>query len=206
MSQSDYQFFHWAFDQGGVATLIAGFLAFIVGVAAVLAAFLVGRRQAEILAKQTDIQERHLALQELSLKSDLFERRYQVYAAVRDWLAFWEWEHRLPADTREPDVTPDQKEWDLRARFNRAIEEAAFLFHPSVHQRLIAVRDHGRQWSRNRRKMDRPLGTPGREEAFANDDLLIAELEQDYRDLPKIFGVDMKLSDVRSPEPPAGRF
>lgn len=110
MTEPSYQLFHWTLDQGGVATIFAALLAFIVGIAAVVAAFLVGRRQAEILAKQPDIQERQRTLQELSLKADLFDRRYEVYAAVRDWLAFWEWHHRLPADVREPDATPDQAE------------------------------------------------------------------------------------------------
>lgn len=183
-----------------VATFLAGVAAFVVGIAAVIAAYRVGQRQTAIQTKQADILSRQLALQELTLKADLFERRYAVYAAVRDWLSFWEWERRLPAVVREPDQLPDQNEWDLRARFNRSIEESVFLFEPSVHGRLVRIRNDGHAWSRNKRMMDSPLGTTGRDDAFAADDGFIAEMEQHYRDLPDIFGRDMRLSDMISPD------
>ena len=60
-----------AFTWEAFATLMTGFLA-------VGGAFLIGLRQMKIQAKQVE-------LQDLALRSDLFERRYSVYERVREF-------------------------------------------------------------------------------------------------------------------------
>ena len=87
------------------ATLVTGFLA-------VGGAFLIGRMQMKI-------QEKQVGLQDLALRSDLFERRYSVYERVRDLIIL---AMRL---VENPDRETEQK-------FLAAKGEAKFLFDDAV--------------------------------------------------------------------------
>ena len=87
------------------ATLVTGFLA-------VGGAFLIGRRQMKIQGKQVE-------LQDLALKSDLFERRYAVYERVRKF-------------TIQAMSISEHQDRESEQQFLSARGEAEFLFDNEV--------------------------------------------------------------------------
>jgi hypothetical protein len=101
-----------AFTWEAFATLAAG-------LAAVIAAWRLGKRQIAI-------QEKQLYLQAQSLKSELFERRLQNYETVRDLL------NNILS-------TPDDIDPHLQSRFFVALREARFLFSANVYERLDEI-------------------------------------------------------------------
>ena len=92
---------------------------FVTGLLAVGGAVLVGKRQTKILEKQTDIQE-------LSVRSDLFDRRFENYETVRDFLM------SAMSLTGEPNPASLNK-------FFAAQREARFLFGSEVHDELQRI-------------------------------------------------------------------
>lgn len=92
---------------------------FSAGVAAVLGAVYVGR-------KQTEIQSRQVALEDLKIKSDLFEKRFATYEATADFLThvntYMEDQHRAKLG-----------EWLLKYR------ESQFLFNEPVYRDLTEI-------------------------------------------------------------------
>ncbi|MEP6869902.1 MAG: hypothetical protein ABJA20_15460 [Novosphingobium sp.] len=101
-----------SFTWEAFATLAAGFMA-------VFAAFIVGLRQTQILMRQA-------AIQELAVRSELFDRRYENYETVRDFL------QAALSLTSEPDQA-------ARDKFFTAKREARFLFGPEVHDGLDLI-------------------------------------------------------------------
>jgi hypothetical protein len=67
------------------------------GIGAVVAAIVVGLRQAGISDRQSRILERQVGLDELKLRSDLFDRRFAVYEATRKFVG------HIMAHASEPD-------------------------------------------------------------------------------------------------------
>lgn len=108
-----------AFSWDAFATLATGF-------AAVFAAFLVGRRQAAISDRQNQILDRQMLLSELSLRSDLFDRRFACYERVRFFLG------RIIAHA-------DRPEHEVQADFLTALNESKFLFRQDVHGELKEI-------------------------------------------------------------------
>ena len=102
------------------------------GFAAVGAAAWVGRNQMSISQKQTEILARQVRLQELTLRSDLFEKRYAVYVATREYLS------KIMA----VDGPPGE---EIETRFLLSLDQAKFLFRSEVHDRLDAVRKESLQ-------------------------------------------------------------
>ena len=94
-----------AFTWEAFATLVTGLLA-------VGGASLIGFGQMKIQEKQVD-------LQDLALRSDLFERRYSVYERVREFVV-------------EICQTADSPEWETQQNFFVAKGEAKFLFDDKV--------------------------------------------------------------------------
>lgn len=107
------------FSWEAFATLVTGF-------SAVLGAFLLGKRQAEILARQT-------ALQESTLKVAIFDRRMEVFRAVEDLVA-----GVLRAGGSLQRGGTESEE--IVRRFNVARQEARFLFSEDVVSLLKEIR------------------------------------------------------------------
>jgi hypothetical protein len=107
------------FDWPSFATLAAGAMA-------VVAATIVGVRQARIAARQTEILDRQGRLAEVALRNELFEKRYVVFERTRDFVMHII-HHAEVADG------------ETRNDFLRALGEAAFLFRPQVHQKLDEI-------------------------------------------------------------------
>lgn len=101
-----------AFDWQSFATLVTGVLA-------VSAAFVVGKRQVAI-------QERQTRLQEISLRSDLFDRRYGVYEKVREFCLYILRKAEYPTLEHERD-------------YLMAMGEAKFLFDGTVQTSLQEI-------------------------------------------------------------------
>jgi hypothetical protein len=101
-----------AFDWPSFATLMTGGFA-------VLAAYLVGRRQTDIQSRQADIQE-------AMLRSDLFDRRYNVFERAERFIR----EILQKADDPSPET---QREFLI------AMGEARFLFSPKVREGLDEI-------------------------------------------------------------------
>lgn len=112
MAQIDWNSFSWE----AFATLAAGF-------GAVIAATVIGVRQTGIADRQARILERQVALDELRLRSDLFDRRWAVYEATREFLA------EIMRHAAEP-------KQELQHEFLMSMNEASFLFHPKVSEEL----------------------------------------------------------------------
>ena len=109
------------FDWQSFSTLAVGALTEIG--AALIIALRQGRiaqRQTEISDRQTQILGRQAELGALSLRAELFERRFAVYVATRAYLG---------GIMGRGGKLPDQS---LEQRFLRAREEAQFLFAPSL--------------------------------------------------------------------------
>lgn len=113
---------HWAaFDWQSFATLATGTLA-------VGAAFLVGKRQIAISEKQAALLERQTRLEEISIRGELFDKRYTVFERARDYVM-----HVI----HHAEVA----EGEVRNSFLMAMNESRFLFAPSVHSKLEEIWD-----------------------------------------------------------------
>lgn len=118
----DWQAFTWE----AFATLSTG-------VGAVIAALVIGLRQAEIQRRQTKISERQTLillrqtqLAELTLRKELFEKRHRIYILT----------YRLLQATRS---MPKEEQNEAVREFALAKDQAKFLFRPSVSERLEEI-------------------------------------------------------------------
>lgn len=169
------------------------FATLLTGLAAVVAAVIVGLRQAAIqreqvavAARQTQILDRQTALAELSLRKDLFEKRYEVYRATNNLLVKALQEGGF-VDYNDPIQQP----------FLMAKDAAKFLFRPSVEVGLQEI------WSKVcegtavhkdmsaifKREGHYGEGNPEKQRDISN------WLDERLRTLSELFGEELKLSD-----------
>lgn len=108
------------------ATIIAAFIGLIGGLSALIGAVWVASRQSRILEKQTDIASRMAEIEELKLRSDLYERRMEIFNATRSILSAAALVRKAPGmdRTTEGDIFSPQ----LLIDFQAAINSAEFLF------------------------------------------------------------------------------
>lgn len=111
------------------------FVTLLTGLAAVVAAVIVGLRQAAIqreqvavAARQTKILDRQTALAELTLRHDLFEKRHDVYRVTKNLL--------IKAIQNGGWVSYNDS---IRSDFLIAMDKATFLFRPSVKDDLQEI-------------------------------------------------------------------
>ncbi|HEX7852340.1 MAG TPA: hypothetical protein VF503_01430 [Sphingobium sp.] len=111
---------------GSVATIITGALAFV-------AALLIGTKQLRITDKQVDISEKQTAIldqqveiQRLAHRSDLFDRRFNIFAGVMLYLE--EMRAKSGGDHSAP------KSWE---NLLDHLAKAKFLFGPQMHTRIV---------------------------------------------------------------------
>ncbi|WP_343546588.1 hypothetical protein [Sphingobium yanoikuyae] len=95
---------------------------FLTGIAAVLAALSVARRQERIVSRQIDLQNEQTKLQELSLRKDVFDKRFDVYVKLREHSAI------LIRAKHHSDVT-----FDDYCGFHEAAEKSILLFSRKLH-------------------------------------------------------------------------
>lgn len=99
------------------------FATLVTGLAAVTGAVILGRRQTKISERQIEILAQQTRLSELTLRSDLFDRRMEVYEGVRGYLS------HIVTYAAPPDKELEQK-------FLAAASAARFLFSAGVDQRI----------------------------------------------------------------------
>ncbi|MDX9974340.1 MAG: hypothetical protein RBU21_15250 [FCB group bacterium] len=160
-----------SFTWEAAATFFGGFAALFVGFAAVGGAIQVGARQAAIMEKQTEIAATQVELERLKLRSDLYDRRMEIYGATRDWFdAFLQSGHNPDGDRRQ--------------RFVDAVYTSEFLFRPEVSARL-------RQW------YDLGITHAAHERANRDDDALAIaqQLIDASNTLHDLFGPDMRVGE-----------
>lgn len=149
---------------------------------AVAGAVWVGLRQARISAKQTEILGNQVHLDELTLRHELFDRRWKVYQTTESFLAFI---------LREADY-PEEQMFDLA----RAVAHARFLFRSAVRDELDAIFKKSLSFRTLKKRMQTTFdaeghygeGNPERE----HDEL--AWFHERLKTLPDLFGDEMKLS------------
>lgn len=114
MANCDFGIIHWCgFDWQSFATLATGF-------AAVAAAWRVGKQQAEILKRQTE-------LEEAKLRADLFARRIETFEVTADFIV-----HIATLSESSPEAE------ERINRFGLKMRESQFLFSdPNVYKKLL---------------------------------------------------------------------
>lgn len=159
------------------------------GLAAVIAAVIVGLRQAGIAdrqagisAQQTKILAKQVALDELKLRSDLFDRRAQVYQCTGRYI-----EAQI--------TTADVPDVQTRNDFLMAMNSSRFLFNDGVHKSLKEIWDRTGKFGISKSRSNNKYA---KERDYGKEDLdlqhahltWIAEM---YGNLADVFGDEMKL-------------
>jgi len=129
----------------------------------------VGKRQADIQATQT-------ALQEIELRSALFDKRFRVYEATHAYLAY------ILREAQAPDAATENELF-------RASKEARFLFSKSVYDEIDLI------WKRavDYRSIKRQIEAHFQQQGHHDQQLLDKELEafswfsEKFKNLPSIF-------------------
>jgi hypothetical protein len=174
MAVIDWDGFTW----DAFATLAGGVMTLAAGAAAVGAAAVVGIRQERIASKQVDILARQVGLEEMTLRADLFDRRFRIYEATLDFLS---------EIARRGDVAHHETD---RA-FVEALNQSRLLFRPDVHAALKRIWDDYCQYGLVKRTMkanyERSGGDYGTAEVQAEYDYTI-KLGELLKDLPALFG------------------
>lgn len=171
------------------------------GLAAVAGAIVVSRKQVSILqdqvriaGRQTDIQAGLASIEALKLKSELFGARFEVYDAVRKWLAFIVSEARSPRN--HPGDAPDEIE--VIDRFISAWDRSRFLFRPEVYGRLDELRKLSHALTYHQKMMRGPLNTDESIEAngkhLDGEHRILSEFGEVLENLSLIFGDELNLS------------
>ncbi len=109
-----------------IAAFAGAAATFLTGIAAVVAAARIGRRQVQIASRQVEIIGKQTQLQELSVREALFERRFKIYRKTQDMLASIFRAAEPPSNDEISD-------------FWRATDQAQFLFRPEVHQEMVRI-------------------------------------------------------------------
>jgi hypothetical protein len=180
------------FPWDALATLLAG-------VAAVIGAVYIGKRQmaisrgqnkilerqADIASRQADILAQQVQLESLKLRSELFERRFKVFEATHAFLI---------AAYNGEDMTGHQATID----FKRARDEGRFLFDERVSTELEEVHKHGWQYRALQgfvnANAEQGRGDPEKDlEAVMEAQMQIG---RDITSLPTIFGRHLSINDV----------
>ncbi|MNQ94027.1 hypothetical protein D3C85_1095210 [compost metagenome] len=125
------------FSWEAFATILAGILAFVAGVGAIIGAVFVGKRQVNILDQQAKIANKALEIEELKIRVEIFEKRLAVYDATRDWINFILMYARAPGrPTHHPE---EPREREIARTFYEQMDRARFLFRPEVYIRLTEL-------------------------------------------------------------------
>ena len=155
------------------------FATLVTGIVAVGGATLIGLRQVGISDRQSAIMERQVGLDELKLRSDLFDRRFAVYEATRQFLA------EIVAHADEP-------EKETQNRFLWAVDQSRFLFSSDVSARLTDLWRRSCGFFAVKKMMKHQYDQTG--------DYGQANIDREYEYLTATSDVLAKLSDVFAEE------
>ena len=161
---------------------------FTTGVLAVGSAVVVGirqntisRRLAENSEKQTNILSRQVALEELTFRNDVFERRFKVYDAVS-------------AFVRQIVQRADTPDDDVHNEFIEAMNQSVFLFDPTVNRKIERIWKHANRFFYLRRESTRLYNAEGHYGPFPyKEHRLLIWFSGRFQKLPEMFGNDLLL-------------
>lgn len=149
------------------------------GLAAVIAAVVVAKRQLRIIDRQA-------LLQELELRNALFDRRAQAYNSIRRYIGHIVYS----GSAKRPD-------FDIYVPFHEAVESIRFLFSTRLHLEITALAkfvsdllDHAEYASHP----DLLFGSEQHQIAQADLQRRMIELRRRYDALPAMFEREMKLT------------
>ncbi len=185
-----------------MATLWAAVITAVPALFAIFFAYRVGRRQIDIQGKQSDIMEKQsviaervAGIEEMKLKRELFDDRFDVYHATREWIRF------IIGESRPPRVGPHAVEGEeqIIKTFLAEWDRSRFLFAPSVHKELRRLLTLSHQlhyhW-----KMRKGVDASGIDHADKEEQIL-AEFYLVSEDISAIFGDDLVLARSNEPLP-----
>jgi hypothetical protein len=165
-------------DWGALATFSAGLMA-------VGGAVWVGRKQVAVAARQAEILDRQAKLAELTLRHELFDRRWKVFEATRNFIAGVINDDGVPSDAV------------LRAFFVAQIE-AQYLFPNGVYQALREISDRALENSAVKTTMQALYQKEGH---YGNDNVekfhaTMQWLNDRLHHLSDIFGADLNMAQL----------
>jgi hypothetical protein len=151
------------------ATLVAGFLA-------VLAAFVIGFRQ-------SGIQSRQVELEELKIRSDLFDKRFATYEATAYLL-------------NHIDLHIEEKDQILMKAWFAKFRESKFLFSPPVYEQLSEILSYYNSYLVNQRSINDLHGyNSERKPALSKEETrLVTWIAKRIGTVHEIFEPDLKLT------------
>lgn len=187
LSHIDWSGFSWE----AFATLAAGLLGFIAGGGAIIGAVIVGRRQATILLEQTAIQARLSNIEELKLRTELFEDRFKVYVAVRKWIQFHLSHGYGPGDRASASEPGEEK---VRSEYFAALDRARFLFRPSVYNNLNRLHRASMEVTLSGLQMEEPTEQANHHIHVKAKWAAMRELDAAWDNLGSVFGDELNLS------------
>ena len=166
------------------------FATLVTGGGAVTAALVIGLRQMGIARDQVGIADRQsrilakqVHLEELRLRTELFERRFAVYQATREFLA----------DIMRSAAEPER---GLQQKFLTAIDQSKFLFRTSVHDDLTDIWRRSCNFFATKSIMSHLFESTGDygAENVENEHAYLLWLVQRLENLSDLFGEEAKLS------------
>ncbi|UZK70786.1 hypothetical protein OKW76_07120 [Sphingomonas sp. S1-29] len=168
-----------AFDWPTFASLMQALTGLIVGLAAVIGAYRIGKRQTRILENQVYLERSKLA-------HDLFEKRYRVYSAI----------DRLLRTIIEE--KPDALSKDLLEEVDVAYSQASFLFPNETYGQFLQVFSKANQYIEVRRLVRKGISeapSAHQAELIIKQTKLYEEIREQYNSLPEVFP-ELKLTDI----------
>jgi hypothetical protein len=155
------------------------------GASAVAGAVTVGLRQVGIAERQIAILERQVALDELKVRGELFDRRWLVYCATRDFVL----------EVTRLAARPSS---DVQNQFAAALQDAPFLFGEEAISKLQEIWKRSLLFFAIQKGSAHMLATTGAYTSKHIDKeneylLWLAEIAQD---LGAVFGDELKLFDT----------
>jgi hypothetical protein len=159
------------------------FATLLTGVSAVGGAVWVGLKQTAISHRQTEILARQARIEELGLRSELFERRFAVYEATRRFLS------EIVANDGRCSIETEQA-------FEIALNESNFLFCDDVQARLKTMWKTANAFFRSKIAMKNAYDRTGSypQDVAEREHAQLTEISEAALDLPKLFGDELSLS------------
>jgi hypothetical protein len=153
------------------------------GASAVLAALVVGLKQSSIADRQSQILERQTHLEELKLRSDLFNRRFSVYQSTRKFCA------SIMAHAAEPEEVVKQE-------FLTALDQSKFIFRQDVYVDLQDLWKRSCRFFATKSVMQHQFETTGDygQENIEREHEYLTWLMARLDNLSDLFGDEAKLS------------
>lgn len=191
-------------DQVGAATVWAALIALVGAVLVFYGAWRIGVRQMSILAEQAEIQrdqariqKQALDLEHLKVRTDLFDRRMEIYEATRDWVDFVAIHGRSPFSLAPDEVVSDEQrnhEIGVLTRFHAARDKSRFLFSDHVWKALCGLSREGNKHARLQRRLAHLTSREDPDVVMKEMNAVLDRIAEVDSQLVDIFGDEIRLT------------